>query len=177
MNRLLLCFVKPLEMLYAKLYPVKYAKYIGVNIKGNNIKIYGSSYNMFGTDPYLVTLGDNVFITADVLFLCHDGSTLIYRKEIPDLEKTRPILVGNDVFIGTRSIIMPGIQIGNNCVIAAGSVVTKDIPSNSVVGGVPATKIKNSEDLFFKLKKESLHFGDLVGSKKIKALRKYYGID
>ena len=70
---------------------------------------------------------------------------------------------------------MPGVTIGNNCIIAAGSVVTKNIPDNSVVGGVPAKFIKSSFDYFEKIKQESLHLGHLKGVEKDWELKKYYG--
>ena len=56
------------------------------------------------------------------------------------------IKIGNNVFIGMRSIILPGVTIGDNVIVGAGSIVTKDIPSNSVVAGVPARVIKSFEE-------------------------------
>ena len=161
------------NMLYASLRHEKYAKHIGVNIKGN-IHIYGNPYRMFGTEPWCITLGDKVHITKDVLFVTHDGGTLLFRDQIPDLEITKPIVVGDNVYIGVRSIIMPGVTIGNNVIVAAGAVVTKDVPDNSVVGGVPARLIKTTEEYFSKIQKESLHLGHLKGAEKDRALRKYY---
>lgn len=122
------------NVIYAKLNHEKYARHIGVNIKGE-VHIYGNPFQMFGTEPWCVTLGDKVYITREVLFVTHDGGTLLFRDKVPDLEITKPIVVGDNVYIGVRSVIMPGVTIGNNVIIAAGSVVTKDIPDNSVVGG------------------------------------------
>lgn len=166
-------FHKIYDYIYANLYHEKYAKHIGVNIKGN-IHIYGNPQNMFGTEPWCITLGDNVHITREVLFVTHDGGTLLFRKYEDDLEITKPIVIGNDVYIGVRSIIMPGVTIGNNVIIAAGAVVTKDVPDNSVVGGVPARIIKTADEYFEKIKRESLHLGHLKGNEKDKALREYY---
>jgi maltose O-acetyltransferase len=58
----------------------------------------------------------------------------------------KPVTIGNDVWIGGNVTILPGITIGNNVVVAAGAVVTKDIPDNTLVGGVPARKIKGIEN-------------------------------
>ena len=58
----------------------------------------------------------------------------------------KPIHIGNDVWIGGNVTIMPGLTIGNNVVIAAGAVVTKDVPNNSLVAGVPAKKIRDLEN-------------------------------
>lgn len=167
---------KIFNIIYANLNHEKYAKYIGVNIKGK-VHIYGNPIDMFSTEPWCITLGDNVHITRDVLFVTHDGGTLLFRDRVPDLEITKPIVVGNNVYIGVRSIIMPGVTIGNNVIIAAGSVVTKDVPDNSVVGGVPARFIKTAEEYFEKIQKESLHLGHLKGKEKDKELRKYYGVE
>lgn len=152
----------------------RYIKWIGLNY-GKDIHIYGNPMNMFGTEPWCITLGNHVHITEGVKFITHDGGTLIYRHLIPDLEITKPIKVGDYVYFGTRSMIMPGVTIGNNCIIAAGAIVTKDVPNNSVVGGVPAKIIKSSNDYFDKIKTESLHLGHLKGNIKDKALKKYYG--
>ena len=58
------------------------------------------------------------------------------------LESAHPIRIGHDCWIGGNAIICPGITIGDRCVIAAGSVVTKDVPDDSMVAGVPAKIIK-----------------------------------
>ncbi|MDO5665378.1 MAG: acyltransferase [Bacteroidia bacterium] len=151
-------------------------KIVGVNTTGR-VCIYGNPLHMFGSEPWCVTLGDNVHITRDVLFITHDAGTLLFKDRVPDLEITAPIEIKNNVYIGARSIIMPGVTIGNNCIIAAGAVVTKDVPDNSVYGGVPAKFIKTSEDYFEKIKKESLHLGHLKGKEKDMALRKLFNYD
>ncbi len=55
---------------------------------------------------------------------------------------TKPVVIGDDVWIGANAVILPGVTIGKHCVVAAGAVVTKDVPDNSLVGGVPAKIIK-----------------------------------
>lgn len=164
------------NIIYANLNHEKYAKHIGVNIKGT-IRIYGNPLGMFSTEPWCITLGNNVHITRDVLFVTHDGGTLLFRDRVPDLEITKPIVVGDNVYIGVRSVIMPGVTIGDNVIIAAGSVVTKDVPDNCVVGGVPAKFIKTTDAYFEKIQKESLHLGHLKGEEKDRALRRYYHIE
>ena len=128
----------------------------------------------WSTEPWIITLGNNVHITDGVKFITHDGGTLLYRKDIPDLEITKPITIGNDVYIGNNVIILPGVTIGNNVVIGAGAIVSRDIPDNSLAVGVPAKVIKTADDYLEKLKKESIHLGHLKGQEKDKALMKYY---
>ena len=55
---------------------------------------------------------------------------------------TKPVVIGDDVWIGANAVILPGVTIGRHCVVAAGAVVTKDVPDNSVVAGVPAKILK-----------------------------------
>jgi acetyltransferase-like isoleucine patch superfamily enzyme len=162
------------NMVLARISPVYFAKKAGVTIKGK-VTIYGTSYNMFSTEPFLVTLGNNVFISVNVSFICHDGSTLIFRDKEPNLEIAGEIIVGDNVFIGAHSIILPNVTIGDNCVVAAGSVVTKPVPSNTVVGGNPAKIIKSIEQLEVKMRTHSLGFGNLKGEEKIIAYKKYFG--
>lgn len=57
-------------------------------------------------------------------------------------DEDKPVYIGNDVWIGRRAMIMPGVHIGDGAVIAAGGIITKDVPPYSVVGGVPAKVIK-----------------------------------
>ncbi|PHS19681.1 MAG: capsule biosynthesis protein CapG [Kangiella sp.] len=139
-----------------------------------DVKIYGSSYSMFSTEPYLVTLGDNVYISVGARFVCHDGSTLPFRKEFPDLELAGEIKVGNNVFIGTGALLLPRVTVGNNCVVGANSVVTKDVPDNSIVGGNPAKFIKSTFDFLEKAKNNSLKIGHLTGNDKVVAYKQIF---
>ncbi|MCS5422121.1 MULTISPECIES: acyltransferase [Psychrilyobacter] len=159
------------DTIQRKLNPLKFAKRKGVNIKGN-VKLYGRQN--WGTEPWMITLGNNVYITNNVSFLTHDGGTLILRQYVPDLELSSPIAVGDDVYIGINSVILPGVSIGNNVIVAAGSVVTRDIPDNSVYGGVPAKFIKTVDEYFEKAKKNSLHLGHLSAIEKEKELKKLF---
>ena len=170
-SRWIRIITKPFVLFYSRWKPVKYAKKIGVNI-GNNPHFYGPT--SWGTEPWLITIGDNVHITEKCKFINHDGGTLIFRDKVPDLEITKPIIIGNNVYIGEETMILPGVHIGDNCVIGARSVVTRDIPSNSVAAGVPARVIKTTEEYFEKICRESIHLGHLKGKEKDKALRKYY---
>jgi acetyltransferase-like isoleucine patch superfamily enzyme len=158
-----------------RLDPIAYAKSLGVRI-GSGCRIYGASVGMFGSDPYLVTIGNNVHITRGVTFITHDGATLILRKEVPDLEITAPIEVGNDVYIGTNCIILPGVTVGNRCIIGAGSVVTRSVPDNTVVAGVPARLIKTTDEYLKSAMARSLHLGHLIGEKKESELRRHFGV-
>lgn len=153
--------------------PIGFARSIGVKI-GTNVNFYGMSRHMFGSEPWMISIGNNVYITAEVQFVTHDGGTLILRKEIPDLEWSAPIKIGNDVYIGIRTIILPGVTIGNRCIIGAGSIVSKSIPDNSVAAGVPAKVIKTTDEYLEQMKKKSLKCGHLKGTAKDIVLREIY---
>ena len=161
--------------IYSKFKPLQYARKIGVNFGGGGTEVHLYGRISWGTEPWIITIGRNVHITAGVKFITHDGGTLLYRHLIPDLEITKPITIGNDVYIGNDVILLPGVTIGNNVVIGAGAVVSKDIPDNSVAVGIPARVIKTAEEYFEKIQKESLHLGHLKGQEKDKALMKHYG--
>jgi acetyltransferase-like isoleucine patch superfamily enzyme len=116
----------------AELYHKKYGMKIG-----NNCVIWGSVD--FGSEPYLITIGDHVEITDNVRFITHDGGVLVLNNmgALQNADVFGKISIGNNVFIGLNSIILPGTIIEDNVVIGAGSVVTKDIPSNTVAYGNP----------------------------------------
>jgi acetyltransferase-like isoleucine patch superfamily enzyme len=120
-----------------------YARYLGVKI-GTNARITGNV--TFGSEPYLIEIGDNVTITQEVKFNTHDGGVGVLRQKHPGLNVFGRIRIGNNVFIGAAAQIMLGVTVGNNVVIGAGSIVTKDVPDNVVVAGVPAKIIKSIDD-------------------------------
>ena len=103
----------------------------------------------FGSEPYLITIGNHVSISSKVIFVTHDGRTWVFReneKRISDIGIFGPITIRDNCFIGIRSIILPNVIIGPNSVVGAGSVVTKNIPPNSVWAGVPARHISTLDE-------------------------------
>lgn len=107
--------------------------HIGNNFTGN--------YNLTILDIREVFIGNHVMIGPNTLITTvgHPLSPMGRRKH---MGIAKPVSIGNDVWIGGNVTILPGVRIGNNVVVAAGAVVTKDIPDNCVVGGVPAKLIK-----------------------------------
>lgn len=115
---------------------------------GKNIHVgkhFIANYNVTILDIAPVHIGDYCMIGPNTLIVTvnHPLSPMKRRKKTGI---AKPITIGNDVWIGGNCTILPGVTIGNNVVIAAGSVVTKDIPDNCVVAGVPAKKIKDIEN-------------------------------
>ncbi len=111
---------------------------------GYNIRVghnFYANFNMVILDEATVTFGDNVFIAPNCSFYTA-GHPLDPVERNKGLEYARPITVGNNVWIGGNVCVLPGVTIGDNCVIGAGSVVVKDVPANSVAVGNPCKVIK-----------------------------------
>lgn len=111
---------------------------------GKNIHVgdnFLANYNLTVLDVGEVLIGNNVWIgpNTDIYTVNHP---LTAKKRRQNLSKTSPVVIGNDVWIGGKVTILPGVTIGNNVVVAAGAVITKDIPDNSLVAGVPASVIR-----------------------------------
>lgn len=156
--------------------PITYARNIGVKI-GYNCKIIGMDSATFGSEPYLVQLGDKVEITYGVRFITHDGGVWVGRNIFPELDIIEPIVVGNNVFIGNNALILRGVTIGDNVVIGAGSVVTRDIPSNTVAAGVPAKKISSTDHYIKKSRERSLDIHLLNDVEKKRYLIEHYKLN
>lgn len=114
-------------------------------IVGNNFKrLHGVIL-----DPghcWLISIGDNVTMAPRVHILCHDAST----KEFLGYTKIGRVTIGNNVFIGAESVVLPGVTIGNNVIIGANSTVTHDIPDGVVVAGSPARIVCTLEEYLAK---------------------------
>lgn len=96
--------------------------------------------------PNKIQLGDEVVISAKVMFLTHsDCGNRIMSKYYP--RKTGEIIIGNGSWIGVNAIIFPGVNLGKCCVVGAGSVVTKSFPNYSVIVGNPATLVKTLDEI------------------------------
>lgn len=111
---------------------------------GYNIEIgenFYSNHNLIILDGNKVKFGDNVFIAPNCSFYTA-GHPLDVKSRNEGLEYAKSIEIGNNVWIGGNVVVLPGVKIGDNTVIGAGSVVTKDIPSNCVAVGNPCRVIK-----------------------------------
>lgn len=98
----------------------------------------------FGSEPYLVTIGDNVRLASGVKITTHNGGVWVLRHlypELSDIDRFGRVAIGDNCHIGMDAMIMPGVTIGKNCIVGARSVVTHDVPDNTVVAGVPARSI------------------------------------
>lgn len=133
----------------------------------------------FGSEPYLIEIGDNTTVSFDVAFVTHDAGTRVLRNlATNDKEKQTviygKIIVGNNCFIGCRSTILPGVKIGDNVIIGAGSVVNRDVPSNSVAAGVPCKVICDIEKYKEKHKDDFLYMVNLPYEEKKKFLTELF---
>lgn len=109
------------------------------------------------TRPYLVEIGNSVRMNNGFTLLTHDFTTStlqnVYNDFIPSSGKVK---IGNNVYFAQKCTILKGVTIGNNCIVGYGSLITKDIPDNSVVAGSPARVICNIEEYYKKRKEKSL---------------------
>jgi acetyltransferase-like isoleucine patch superfamily enzyme len=129
--------------------PVGYARSLGVTI-GEGCLLLATDGSTWGSEPYLITIGDHVLITAGVRFATHDGAIWVYRESHPDIDRFGPITIESNVYIGTNAILLPGIRIGRDSVIGAGAVVNRDIPPRTIAAGVPARPICSIDDYWNK---------------------------
>lgn len=132
--------------------PIAFWRAQGTKI-GKNCDIHPSA--SLGSEPYLISIGDHVRISGDVRIFSHDGGLWVVRaicEELKNADKFGRVVIGNNVHLGANSVVMPGVHIGNNCIIGVGAIVTKDIPDNSVAVGVPARVIETVDEYIEKNK-------------------------
>lgn len=144
---------------------------------GENTHIYS---NIGASEPYLIKIGSNCTISTEVSFITHDASIGLFveggRNEASDI--CGPITIGNNVFIGNKSIILYGVTIPNKTIVAAGSIVTKSIKEEGcIIGGNPARIIGRVDEYLQKSRpyflclhglNESVRMQKVLNSKLIK---------
>ena len=123
-------------------YKIQKYKLHGAKI-GNNVRAFSP---IASAEPYLLTVGDNVTIATGVRFITHDNSAIKIYTDATDF--VGPICIGNNVFIGANSTILPGVTIADDCIVGAGSVVCKScyVPG-TILAGNPARPIGKKEDM------------------------------
>lgn len=115
---------------------------------------------LFGSEPYLIEIGNNFETSSNVHFVTHDGSLSVIRnlyKEFSDVDIFSKIIIGDNVFIGINTTILPGTRIGNNVIVGAGSVVKGELKSNGVYAGTPAKYISSIEEYKDKNERNFVH--------------------
>ena len=113
----------------------------------------------FFIDPshcYLISIGDNCTFSPNVRLISHDASTKIHTG----YTKLGQVNIGDNCYLGDSVIILPNVTVGNDSIIAAGAVVTKNVPPRSIVAGVPAKLIGDMDSYIHKSKEE-------IGSRRV----------
>ena len=159
--------------------PEQVEKYKKLGMKvGKNCSFVSPGPN-FGSEPYLIEFGNNVTVSFDVAFVTHDAGTRVLRNLAKtDKEKETVIYgkikVGDNCFIGCRTTILPGVTIGENVIIGAGSVVNNDIPSNCVAAGIPCKVICSLDEYKKKHEGDFMYMVNMPADKKKKFLIDFF---
>ena len=135
---------------------VNYLRHQGVRI-GANCQLLNKVDN-YGSEPWLIEIGNHVTLTSGVFLLTHDASSRLFRKSLPSSSpfgnRFGAIRILDNCFVGVNSIILPGVTIGPNSIVGAGSVVVKDVLPNTVVAGVPASQKATLDEYIEKYKQK-----------------------
>lgn len=155
---------------------IKYLRKQGTII-GEKTRIH-CSIDAFGSEPYLIKIGKDCFLAANIHLLTHDGGVKVLNSlnyfDGKRMSKMGKLEIGDNVFVGDGSYIMPNVKVGNNVIIGCHSVVTKDVPNNVVVAGIPAKVICTLDEYYEKCKNEVIFVSNLsVKDKKRILIDKY----
>ena len=153
----------------------KLAKIQGVKF-GKNCKFMTRSW---GAEPYLITMGNDVSTSSGVKFITHDGSARVIRKiykEDKDIDLIEKITIGNNVFIGMDTLLLPGSIVGDNVIIGAMSLVRGQLKSDSVYAGVPIKYICSIEEYKTKNQNRFIQTKNISPKEKKEFLLKKYNL-
>lgn len=143
---------------------VEYLRRSGVEV-GERTKFYAPrKITIDVTRPYLLKIGAGVKITSGVTILTHDFSYSVFRKVYHSIQNecSGYTIIGDNCFLGMNSTIMGGVHLGNNVIVATGAVVTKDVPDNMVVAGVPAKPICTLNEFYERRKARQVEDAQLL---------------
>ncbi|WP_267405630.1 MULTISPECIES: DapH/DapD/GlmU-related protein [unclassified Chryseobacterium] len=129
---------------------IKVAIHQGMKV-GENLYVQGIPN--FGSECFLIEMGDNVTIAEGVSFINHGGDGRVTKRieKYKDGRTFGRIKIGNNTFIGKGAVLLPGVSIGSNCIVGSMSVVSSSVPDNSVYAGAPARFICTIEQYGDKL--------------------------
>lgn len=138
---------------------------------GDHVHLYSPWTIKIDTQrPWMIEIGDNVHITADCSILQHDYSWAVLQQVTGRVYGScGKVRIGNNVFIGQKSLILKGADIGDNVIIGAGSVVSKKLESNAVYAGVPARRLMSLDEFI-----EKRHDAQLREA--VSLVREYYTV-
>jgi len=137
---------------------VRYLRMAGVRI-GEGCDLL-NAVECYEAEPWLIEIGNRVTVTSGVGFVTHDGSSRLFRGQLPGSSpwgnRFAPIIIRDNCFIGVDSTLMPGVTIGPNSIVGVRSLVTKDVPPGTVVAGIPARVVCTLEEYIEKYKQKML---------------------
>lgn len=133
---------------------INYLRSVGVSV-GERCEVQKpTSLNIDTSRPSLLSIGNHVYLHRGLTIMSHDWASWVFLDKYHDFVPSHSkVTIGNNIWFGEFVTVLKGVKIGDNCIIGAGSIVTKDIPDNSVAVGVPARVVSSLDDYYEKRKR------------------------